>query len=164
MISNALVWLSCRLCNLLAAIVTFHPISAGCALGEYQREGVNEMNLSQVDRWMALAHELDVWFDGLPPTFSPSARIPARELYAQGPDVKARMFFETWYAIPMCASTMQHYHMARILMLQNKPFQGIPHRRTGSWEADLSKHSSEEVVYHCYEIWFAYPILSANLR
>lgn len=39
-----------------------------------------------------------------------------------------------WYARPMCASTVQSYHFARIQLLANKPHlsTGLPHRRLNS--------------------------------
>lgn len=144
MISNALVRLSSRVCNFIAAHKSLKNSS----------EAARSRTVS-LRAWQALAHEFDVWFDGLPPTFKPSARIrPSQQPYQPGPGDKARMFWEIWYAVPMCASTMQHYHMARILMMLNKPYE-----RTVRQEADgdalrLGIYDMEDIVYHCYEIWY----------
>jgi hypothetical protein len=40
------------------------------------------------------------------------------------------LFSEVWYSIPMCASTMQSYHMAQIQLLMNKPHESTQGRTT----------------------------------
>ncbi|KAI9839133.1 MAG: hypothetical protein M1819_003126 [Sarea resinae] len=49
------------------------------------------------------------------------------------------IFPEIWYSLPMCASTMQSYHMARILLLINKPqiSTALPQSRSSPLSATL---------------------------
>lgn len=155
MISNSLVRLSCRLCNFIATYKTQNTAVGGNFQGNSPGNGWSEASRTRdtsISRWQSLAHEFDVWFDGLPPTFKPSARIrPFKQPFAQGPRDKARMFSEIWFAIPMCASTMQHYHMARILMLLHKSNRSDTRQKIEVASADSE---TEDIVYHCYEIWY----------
>lgn len=77
MISNALVWLSSRLCNFIAAGEGFAPVPAGDR-SESQEEELGEYGKSQkalLEKWKSLAREIEVWFERLPATFQPTTRI-----------------------------------------------------------------------------------------
>lgn len=156
MISNALVRLSSRICNFIATAKTSNSLPIGNVTDDLQGHGWRRPDISRnslLSRWHSVAHELDVWFDGLPPTFKPSARIrPFKQPYIQGSEDRARMIHEIWFAIPMCASTMQHYHMARILMLLHKP-QISDVRQQAKDNLQSTASDTEDLVYHCYEIW-----------
>ena len=63
------------------------------------------------------------------------------------------IFPEVWYSIPMCASTMQSYHMSQIQLLMNKPHESTQGRTTvfarlSSYEAAVSESQghSREIV------------------
>ncbi|EEP77008.1 predicted protein [Uncinocarpus reesii 1704] len=135
MISNAMVWLSSKIVNYLAADDTTarrteHPSMA---------------------QWQRLQTEVDVWYDGLPDTFKPCARVeyPLQSLKTND---ELYPFQEIWYSIAMCASAMQHYHMARILLLVNKPPQASS--LNGAVSSREIQHQSidSEIRYHCHEI------------
>ncbi|KAF2132349.1 hypothetical protein P153DRAFT_421311 [Dothidotthia symphoricarpi CBS 119687] len=146
LISNALVWLMAKLVNFIAAGDEI-PGNTGMTWA-----GITQQTL--LDYWHHLQKQFQIWHDGLPVTFRPSARVnpaltPGQLLKG---DNKA-MFPEVWYSIPMCASTMQTYHMSQILLFMNKPQESTQGRSTvctrlNSYQSVLSacqKHSYEIV-------------------
>ena len=48
---------------------------------------------------------------------------------------------------------MQQYHMARILLLVNKPHETTMRRSTVTSRLKSYRSIDEEVISHCYEIW-----------
>lgn len=164
MISNALIWLSSRLCNFIAAGEGFNPVPAGDR-SEVPREDelgrIGRSQKSQLETWHAIWRMFDVWFEGLPATFEPSARIKSkiqRPLSDAQPfparERSDHPFDEVWYSMPMCAATMQHYHMSRILLLINKPHETTARRSTIASRLKSYREIEEQIVYHCYEIWY----------
>ena len=164
MISNALVWLSSRLCNFIAAGEGFNPVPAGDRLETPQDDEPGDVGKSQkslLDRWKSFRNEFDVWFEGLPSTFKPSARIkskiqrPFTDVQILPPtEDKPCPFDEIWYSMPMCGATMMHYHMARILLLINKPHETTARRSTIGSRLKSYRDIEEDIVQHCYEIWY----------
>lgn len=57
-----------------------------------------------------------------------------------------------WYDIPMCASTIQSYHMAQILLLVNRPQESTAIRSTVSARLRSYRLIQKEVLRHCKEI------------
>ncbi|KAK4975636.1 FACT complex subunit [Elasticomyces elasticus] len=126
MISNALVWLLCKLVNFMAA---GDDLPAEINPWGY---GITQQQL--LDYWQQLDEQLTVWYEGLPASFMPSAILqPQTNLDANL--VRVKQTAEAWYARPMCASTMQSYHFARIQLLHNKP-----HLTTQSPPRATSRH------------------------
>ncbi|KAI9695162.1 MAG: hypothetical protein M1820_008868 [Bogoriella megaspora] len=128
MISNALIFLISKLDNYLASGDDLpHEMS------HLPGQGINQRTL--LEYWFHLKEQFQVWYDGLPLTFKPSARLfpanlplpPPSESEASSPTL---MLPEIWYSIPMCASTMQSYHFAQILLLVNKPYESTQGRST----------------------------------
>ncbi|KAF2867979.1 hypothetical protein BDV95DRAFT_630902 [Massariosphaeria phaeospora] len=123
LICNALVWLMAKLVNFMAAGDEL-PVDFG---GEWA--GVPQRTL--LDYWYHLRQHFQTWHNGLPVTFQPCARVaPARipgQLLEEQTDA---LFPEIWYSIPMCASTMQCYHMSQIQLLMNKPHESTQGRTT----------------------------------
>ncbi|KAI4730917.1 hypothetical protein E4T49_01347 [Aureobasidium sp. EXF-10728] len=114
MVSNALIWLMMKLVNF---------ISAG---DEFPHEmGLGVRQIALLEYWHGLEKQLDIWFEGLPHSFKPSA--------TEWPDKgnnnvrSATKIPLKWFARPMCASTMQSFHFAKIQLLLNKP-----HESTGT--------------------------------
>ncbi|EMD89945.1 hypothetical protein COCHEDRAFT_1204586 [Bipolaris maydis C5] len=146
LVCNALVWLMAKLVNFMAAgdeIASPSGVSWG---------GVSQRTL--LEYWFSLRKQLQVWYDGLPPTFQPSARVTPSHTPGQSPAKEnAAMFSEVWYSIPMCAATMQTYHMSQILLFMNKPHESTQGRSTlvarmNSYQSVLAtcqKHSREIV-------------------
>jgi len=163
MISNALIWLSSRICNYIAAGEGFNPVPAGDRTEAPLEDEPGEVGKSQkslLGKWKGFQHELGVWFVGLPATFKSSARIksklqrPFTDVQLFPPETgNKNPFAEIWYSVPMCGATMQHYHMARIFLLINKPHETTARRTTIASRLQSYREIEEEIVQHCYEIW-----------
>lgn len=150
MISNALIWLLSKIVNFIDAGDQIQLSSAG-GPNEQGPIGVSQNTL--LERWYRLHSELDAWYRGLPDTFQPCARLePARRPHlAVGIDDDCP-FAEVWYSMPMCASTMQHYHMARIILLINKPHESTARRTTVTNRLKSYRSIESEIRLHSYEI------------
>lgn len=86
------------------------------AAGDDIPEGISPLGLGVQQRelleyWESMDEQLRVWHNGLPDSFQATASIPSHQGCSQ----------EKWFPRPMCASTMQWYHFARIQLLHNKP-------------------------------------------
>jgi hypothetical protein len=122
LICNTLVWLMAKLVNFMAA---------GDDIGAFGHSWAGVRQQTLLDYWRTIEHQFQMWHDGLPITFQPCARVdPAatsgRTTYGE----LETPFSEVWYSIPMCASTMQSYHMSQIQMLMNKPHESTQGRTT----------------------------------
>lgn len=127
MISNALVWLMHKLTNYL-----FQRDDAGAASPQARH-----------DRWRQLEHEFHHWFEGLPDSFTGCVRLVPD---AQHPVKLRRLFPEIWHSLPACASSMQTYHMGRILLLTSEPPSDTSDTRynlAGSVDAQIQHHAHE---------------------
>lgn len=150
MISNALIWLIIKIVNYMASgdsIDHVFPQDRSSPLGVV---GINQMTL--LERWRELEKELQVWYDGLPDTFKPIARLPPVTDGSLSPDAARAMFPEIWYSIPMCGSTMQSYHMARSILLVNKPHESTVRRSTVFDRLNSYRTIEAEVRHHSKEI------------
>jgi len=156
MISNALIWLMSKLVNYIAAGDGMNPIPAGHRSDEPQVEkqchiGINQQTL--LERWQEIQDQIKVWFNGLPDTFKPCARVePPRNVSQTDNEDRSPVFSEVWYSIPMCASTMQSYHMARILLLINKPHESTARRSTVANRLQSYRSIEAEIRYHSHEV------------
>jgi hypothetical protein len=112
LICNALVWLLAKLVNFMAASDEFSTDNMGMSWA-----GVTQRTL--LDYWNNLQKQFQVWHDALPIMFQASARVEPGRLVNDNES----MFSEVWYSLPMCASTMQFYHMSQILLFMNKPHE-----------------------------------------
>ncbi|KAF2691684.1 hypothetical protein K458DRAFT_325223 [Lentithecium fluviatile CBS 122367] len=122
LICNALVWLMSKLVNFMAAGDDIDAFGHSWA-------GVRQRTL--LDYWCTIKQQFQIWHDGLPITFKPCARVdPARSPRRTAYGEHEARFPEVWYSIPMCASTMQSYHMSQIQLLMNKPHESTQGRTT----------------------------------
>ncbi|KAL5119473.1 hypothetical protein ACEQ8H_002538 [Pleosporales sp. CAS-2024a] len=148
LICNALVWLMAKLVNYMATGDSISTSDTGVA----SWTGMPQRTL--VDYWYGLRKQFQVWHDGLPMTFQPSARVQPSQ--PAGRYVKSEnelLFTEVWYSIPMVASTMQSYHLSQILLSMNKPHESTQGgstvcARLNSYQSVLAacqKHSREIV-------------------
>jgi hypothetical protein len=149
MISNALIWILSKIVNFIAAGDNIHlgPTSSPVEQGPL---GISQQLL--LERWYRLRAELDAWYNGLPDTFRPCASIEPARLPQWANDGDDSPFPEVWYSIPMCASTMQHYHMARILLLINKPHESTARRTTVTNRLKSYRSIESEIRFHSREI------------
>jgi hypothetical protein len=146
LICNALVWLMAKLVNFMAAGDELSTDATGMSC-----VGVPQRTL--LDYWFSLHKQFEVWHDGLPITFQPSARVEPSQNSGHLKNDNESLFTEVWYSIPMCASTMQTYHMSQILLYMNKPHESTQGRSTvcarlNSYQSVLAacqKHSREIV-------------------
>ncbi|PGH32503.1 hypothetical protein GX50_04677 [[Emmonsia] crescens] len=116
LISNALIWILSKVVNF---IVAGDSLDVGENCSAESSIGISQQ--TPFERWHRLQTELDRWYNGLPDTFKPCVRMERTHPSPQNPNEELLPCPEVWYSLPMCASTMQHYHMARILLLVNKP-------------------------------------------
>jgi hypothetical protein len=147
MISNALVWLLSKIVNYLAVGDSVDNVYPQDRLSPNGIIGINQMTL--LERWFELDKELNIWYNGLPDTFRPCARLEATKSAKGTPRA---VFSEIWYSIPMCGSTMQSYHMARALLLINKPHESTARRSTVSDRLRSYRSIESRVRYHSHEI------------
>ncbi|KAL2825311.1 hypothetical protein BDW59DRAFT_146394 [Aspergillus cavernicola] len=150
LVSNALVWI-------ISKIINF--ISAGSKARISQPGAVNTGSLGHpqqvsLERWYRLEAELDIWYNGLPVTFHPCARVgrpqTANQSDSQTDDPLS--LSEIWYSIPMCSSAMQHYHMARILLHSNKPQESSSGASTITNRFNSFRKNEGDVQFHSREI------------
>ncbi|OBT75971.1 hypothetical protein VF21_05744 [Pseudogymnoascus sp. 05NY08] len=113
LVSNALIWILCKLSNYLAK---------NAALDSLLEAEINEAKDNLRRQWQQVKIELENWYNNLSVMFKPCARLPPLQKKTSELDSSPReVFGETWFSLPMCASTMQSYHMACTLMELNKP-------------------------------------------
>ncbi|KAG8623788.1 hypothetical protein KVT40_008764 [Elsinoe batatas] len=123
MVCNALVWLVMQLVNFIAAGDDVPSDLSPFGFGMRQRPLLNH--------WEGLVSQFDIWFDGLPDSFRPISTSwtdgPANNRYS-----RQLLVPKKWFVRPMCASTMQWYHFARIQLLHNRPHLSTGQPPTGS--------------------------------
>lgn len=98
--------------------------------------------------WHHLNHQMQIWFNGLPETFMPSAIIPVSPHGAPN-------LTEVWLSIPVCAATTLTWHFSQILLLVNKPHDMPPrgHRRpTIAARVNACRDIQSEITYHSRQI------------
>lgn len=147
MIANGLIWLSSKLVNFISAGESFNPTSAnGQALRSSTPEstGIGVSQQTLLDQWTKLKTELEVWFNGVPETFMPTARITT-SLYGEE-------FVEVWHSLPMCAATVLSWHMAQVLLLINKPHETTARRSTVTERLKSYRTIQAEITFHSREI------------
>ena len=149
LISNALVWILSKIVNFISSDNTVQLNSTSPVTGP--------LGLPQqlaLDRWYRLEAELDTWYNGLPDTFRPCARIEPSLLPGQTTRSgdETALIPEIWHTIPMCGSAMQHYHMARILLLINKPEECTRRRSTIANRLNSFRSIESDVRHHSREI------------
>lgn len=150
LISNGLVWILSKIVNFISSGDNVHLTDNRTVPGPL---GVTQQVL--LERWYRLESELDAWYNGVPDTFKPCARIDSSRLThhrppAENEDISTLQ--EIWFSLPMCASTMQHYHMARILLLINKPHETTSRRSTITLRLQSYRSIEAEIAFHSREI------------
>ncbi|RYO45100.1 hypothetical protein AA0116_g13473 [Alternaria tenuissima] len=116
LICNTLVWLMVKLVNFMAVGSVISSRSGAAWDGVVHR--------TRFCQWLSLRKQFQVWHEGLPVSFRPSARVAPSHTSGQvSNDDNASLFTKTWHSMPMCASTMQTYYMSQILLFMNKPHE-----------------------------------------
>lgn len=150
MISNALIWLMSKIVNYLALRDSIDNLYSQDRTNQTGVLGVNQMTL--LERWKELDKELTIWYQGLPDTFHPSARLSPVSDGRTPLGSPHALFSEIWYSVPMCASTMQSYHMACIILLVNKPHESMARHTTLTNRLVSYESIAAEVHHHAHEI------------
>lgn len=164
MISNALIRILSKVFNYMAAGTGSQPERE---LGNRSSTSPG-LQISKKDTWTSISHELDVWHDGLPDSFRPCARIHRErsEPATDSSPPRPATIPDIWYTSDMCGSTMQTYHLARILLLAHRDDTA----RTGCGVFNvLSAYRSieAELRYHSREIFgiaLSSPVTSITLH
>ncbi|KLO82620.1 uncharacterized protein LW93_9824 [Fusarium fujikuroi] len=143
--SNELTWLIGKLSNHLTSGDAINPSDYALPLGQRPTIGVTQERL--LERWKMLLKEFKKWHDSLPSTFKPYARTPYHSS-----DSCFSSFTQIWYELPICAATMQNYHMAMILLLVNQPQESTFIRSTVSARLKSYRQIQQEVHHYAREI------------
>lgn len=122
MICNALVWLVMQLVNFIAAGDDVPSDMSPLGFGMRQQP--------LLTHWGGLVSQFDAWYDGLPDSFRPisTSWSDGNARGYEGREGRRLPVPKKWFVRPMCASTMQWYHFARIQLLHNRPHlsTGLP--------------------------------------
>ncbi|RFU81357.1 hypothetical protein TARUN_840, partial [Trichoderma arundinaceum] len=151
--SNELVWLLGKIANHIAAGDALNPEHYSLPPGQRPLLGVTQEQL--LERWNLLTRELQNWRFSLPASFNPSARIVITEGIGsteEGEEGYPPNLEKIWYEAPICAATMQSYHMACILLLTNQPQESTAVRSSVSARLDSYRQSEREALRHAREI------------
>ncbi|KAI5460501.1 hypothetical protein BGZ63DRAFT_425007 [Mariannaea sp. PMI_226] len=143
--SNELTWLLGKIANFLTSGDALYPEDYALPPGQRPVIGVTQEQL--LERWSLLLSELQKWRASLPSTFIASARTRYSNHGSKEGD-----FEQIWYDIPLCAATMQSYHMASILLLVNQPQESTAIRSTVSARLKSYRHIQTEVLRHAREV------------
>ncbi|RGP67478.1 hypothetical protein FLONG3_8499 [Fusarium longipes] len=147
--SNELTWLIGKLSNHLTSGDAINPTDYALPHGQRPSIGVTQERL--LERWNMLMSEFKKWHESLPSTFTPYARTP----YPAGDSSSQSCFAEfeqIWYELPICAATMQNYHMAMILLLVNRPQESTFVRSTVSARLTSYRRVQEDAHHYAKEI------------
>lgn len=141
--SNAMIWLLGRIINFTTSGDSINPKEYALPVGFRPAIAVPQEALLEL--WKQLENQLRKWHDSLPSTFTPAIR-------AQCKDSRGRSFEKIYYTIPMCAATMQSYHMARTLLLVNRPQESTAIRSTVTSRMKSYKEIQRQALEHSREI------------
>ncbi|KAK7418423.1 hypothetical protein QQX98_003915 [Neonectria punicea] len=148
--TNELTWLLGKIANYLTSGDALYPEDYALPPGQRPIIGVTQEQL--LERWNLLITELQKWHASLPPTFAASARTTASTRSRCQRGVGSGIFDQVWYPLPLCAATMQNYHMASILLLVNRPQESTAIRSTVSARLKSYRQIQTEVRRHARDI------------
>ena len=137
LISNALIWILSKIINYIADIKEFqyrHTDDPQNDSGPTDPSTSRDTSRMIKVNWKRLRQELDIWYEGLPDSFQPCARIERKqsEPATDSSPPRPATIPDIWYTSAMCASTIQTYHLARILLLIHGPRTSSHALRTGA--------------------------------
>lgn len=152
MLSNTLIWIVGKIINFITSGDGLNPGDFESPPGQRSWLGVTQEDL--LERWKNIELELFNWCHSLPPTFTPCARqqLALSDVVAGTSIYPERTVDAILFTIPMCAITMQTYHMARILLLMNRPQESTAIRSTLTARLKSYREISVEVLQHAREI------------
>ncbi|KPM42092.1 hypothetical protein AK830_g4457 [Neonectria ditissima] len=150
--ANEMIWLLSNIMNHLTKGDSLVPEDYTRPAKERCPVGVTQEQL--LEKWTALDTGLRDWLSRLPPSFTPSART---SLIRQGVDSRDGddcfvHLEQIWYDIPLCAAAMLSYHMARILLLVNRPQESTAIRSSITARLRCYEYTQQESTRHAREI------------
>ena len=149
-VSNAMTWILGRIINFITAGDSLDPFDFSSPTGRQSMFSVSQESLLQ--RWSLLEHDLTRWYQSRPSTLEPCARTTFHTRDYRATDEDETPFERIWYIIPMCAAAMQSYHMARILLLMNRPQESTAIRSTVTARLTSYRDTERRVLHHGREI------------
>ncbi|GKZ56593.1 hypothetical protein AnigIFM49718_001860 [Aspergillus niger] len=165
MLSNALIWIISKIINFITSGDGITPGDFENPRGQRPCFGTTQEEL--LARWKRLDIELRAWYDTLPRSFTPCARsrlflsnavpIPRTASAPAAANVATNTTSTDTidaiiFTVPMCAVTMQTYHMARVLLLTNMPQESTAIRSTVTARLRSYRRIAELAVRHAREI------------
>lgn len=92
-------------------VLSYFVIRLLCVLMDYLATPTK-----QTDAFSSIENQFDTWFEMLSPSFHPDGTFFST-------DSSSSLLFsnELWFSNDLCSPTMMYYHMARILLLINRP-------------------------------------------
>ncbi|GKZ20105.1 hypothetical protein AbraIFM66951_008175 [Aspergillus brasiliensis] len=160
-LSNALIWIMGKIINFITSGDGIYPGDYESPPGQRPCFGTTQEDL--LERWKRLEFELSAWYDTLPDSFTPCGRtrlflsnlepthskpVPTSTEQATDVDTIDAIIF----TIPMCAVTIQTYHMGRILLLSNMPQESTAIRSTVTARLRHYRQIAGLVIHHAREI------------
>jgi hypothetical protein len=137
-----LIWILLQILNMIAEDDDSPPDVAG------SQNSNAEKNLEHCfDR---IYHLLDTWYETMPNTFRPFAKIMKTEAPVSGQSTGSERFMELLFSIPNCGAIIQLYHFARILLLLNQPIQ--PNNQQPRVRLHQLRKISQQSEFHSREI------------
>lgn len=145
MLANSLILLLSKMNNYIVVGESLYPAGPAHQGKRYEElmSGIDHVGISQqtlLERWRRISGEFDTWHANLPETFRPVKRI------------SHPVFSEIWHSIPMCASAMQAWHMAKIILLINRPHETTARRTTIGTRLRSYRDIDDETAHHAREI------------
>ena len=152
--ANEMIWLLSKIANHLIKGDALVPSDYARSAEERSPVGVTQEQLFV--QWSVLERRLRDWYALLPSSFEPSARTrftrpsisPARD----DDDNHLVDLEQIWHDLPICAATMQSYHMACILVLVNRPQESTAIRSSVTARLRGYKYALEQSHHHAREI------------
>ena len=139
--SRTLIWILFQILNMIA------EDDKSPSNGVHSQSSSAEKNLKHCcDRLHKL---LDTWYETLPNTFQPFAKISRTEALFADRSASRGRFEEVLFSIPNCGAILQLYHFARILLLLKQPLHsnnqspGLHIRRLREVSKQSEFHSQE---------------------
>ncbi|PYI00271.1 hypothetical protein BO78DRAFT_412411 [Aspergillus sclerotiicarbonarius CBS 121057] len=152
-LSNALIWIIGKIINFITSGDGINPGDFESPPGQRPCFGTPQEDL--LERWKRLDFELRAWHDSLPSSFTPCARtrLHLSKLAPMPlPSTNTNTIDAIIFTVPMCAVTIQTYHMAQILLLTNMPQESTAIRSTVTARLRSYRRIEESVVRHAREV------------
>lgn len=148
--SNEIHWLLGKIANFISSGDALNAETYALPRGQRSPIGVTQAEL--LERWRSLTRELQRWRATLPPSFQPSARTSLVQRADEPGSRHLAGFEQIWYEAPICAATMQSFHMAAILLLVNQPQESTAVRSTVSSRLQSYRQGEREALLHAREL------------